>query len=198
MGFLTTRRIISKVGKGAATKQLSLYENLARWAARGVQLVFGLIVLALYGHRVDEDHKSGSAQAAAWVFAVAVSALSCLTCIAFCIPFLPAHRLFAWDLFLFVLWIAVFGTFADIFLHNEAKTYEGVSVALMKVAVWVDLVNCVLWLATGAYGSFRTFVGRKVRSVEDKIDGKLDSATEKIKNKAMDKAGSTFGIGQAV
>ncbi|KAI0126036.1 hypothetical protein BJ170DRAFT_458604 [Xylariales sp. AK1849] len=192
MAFLTARKLIAKAGKGAATKQLGIYENIARWVARGIQLVFALIVLASYGHRVDEDRKAGNSQSAAWVYAVAVSGMSCITCIVYAIPFAPVHRLFAWDLTLFILWIAVFGTFASIFLKRTGDDYEGTSVKAMKVAVWVDLVNCILWLCTGAYGSFRTFLGKKAKGIEGKIDNKLGALENKAMNKVTEKLPPSF------
>ncbi|KAI1840948.1 hypothetical protein JX265_004666 [Neoarthrinium moseri] len=189
MGFITAKKLIAKAGKGAATKQIGLYENIARWAARGIQLVFALVVVGLYAHRVDEDRRAGRAQSAAWAYATVVAGMSCITCVVYAIPFAPVHRLFAWDLTLFILWIAVFGTFANIFLKREEDEYEGTSVRVMKVGVWIDLVNCLLWLATGAYGSFRTFLGRKAKGLENKLDGTFDAWESKAKNKVAEKVG---------
>jgi hypothetical protein len=189
MGFITARKLIARAGKGAATKQIGLYENMTRWAARGVQLIFALLVVGLYGHRVDKDRTAGTSQAAGWVYAVLVSSLSCITCVLYAIPFVPAHRAFAWDLTLAVLWLAVFGTFAAIFLHRDGgEPYDdGVSVRVMKAAVWVDLVNCLLWLATGAYGSFRTCVGRRARGLENRIDSKLGDLESRAMGKVSEK-----------
>lgn len=189
MGFVTARKLATRVGKGAATKQVALYENLARWAARGVQLIFALIVVGLYGHRVDRDRTAGTGQAVGWVYAVLVASLSSITCVVYSVPFVPVHRAFAWDLVLAVLWLALFGTFAAIFLHRDSDDDygDGVSIRAMKAAVWVDLVNLLLWLATGAYGCFRTFLGRKARALENRIDGKLEDIESRAINKVSEK-----------
>lgn len=188
MGFLTARKLAARVGKGAATKQIGLYENMARWIARGIQLIFALIVVGMYGHRVDSDRRDGSSQSAAWLYATVVAGASCITCAVYCIPFAPVHRLWPVDAVLSLGWLVVFGVFAGIFLHRESGTeYEGTSVRLMKVAVWIDLVNCILWLATTGYGVFRTFLGRKAKAIEDRLDNKLGSLEDKAMGKISEK-----------
>ncbi|KAL7619557.1 hypothetical protein AAE478_010097 [Parahypoxylon ruwenzoriense] len=192
------KSFVTKFGKGAATKQVYIYETWLRWVARGIQFVLAVIVAGLYGHRVDTDHRAGNKQSAAWVYALIVAGLTCITCTFYAIPNpfgrLQSHRLFAWDLVIFVLWIALFGTFAAIFLKRDDDEYEGTSVTLMKCAVWLDLVNCILWLGTGLYGCVRTFVGRKVNAkvdhyqnkVEDHVNAKVDQyAGSAINNFSM-------------
>ncbi|KAI8625719.1 hypothetical protein F5Y19DRAFT_241865 [Xylariaceae sp. FL1651] len=182
----------TKFGKGAITKPIYIYETWLRLVGRGLQLIFALVVLGIYGSRVSSDHNAGNSQAVQWVFAVIVASLAAITSILFAIPqpFVKTARLFAWDFTLFVLWIAVFGTFAVIFLRipedDAHKWYEGTRVSTMRHTVWVDLVNAVFWLLTGGYGCFRTFVSRKV---DEKIDGKL----EELEGKVSDKFGSKVG-----
>ncbi|KAI5863919.1 hypothetical protein GGS23DRAFT_566000 [Durotheca rogersii] len=191
------KSFVSKVGKGAATKQVYIYETWLRWAARGIQFILAVIVCGLYGRRVDIDHRAGNAQSAAWVYALVVGGFSCVTCVFYGIPNpftrLQSHRLFAWDLVLFILWIAVFGTFAAIFLKRDDDEYEGTSVSLMKCAVWLDLVNCIFWLATGVYGCVRTFVGRKVNDrvehYQNKAEEGLNSKIDQFTTSAASKLG---------
>ncbi|KAK7976213.1 hypothetical protein PG989_014676 [Apiospora arundinis] len=154
------------------------FELIARWIARGLQLIFALIVVGFYGHRVDQDRKAGKPLAAAWCFAVIVASLSCITPVIYSIPLIiKSARLWSFDLFLFILWIATFGTFAGIFLKKESGTeYEGTSVRAMKVAVWFDLINCIFWLITGVYGCLRTFCAGW-------FDKKLDRAFKKGEQK---------------
>lgn len=52
--------------------------------------------------------------------------------------------LFIWDTILFILWIALFGLFGKMYIHEHAEGDHGVQ--RMKNAVWVDLVNALLWL----------------------------------------------------
>ncbi|KAI2603267.1 uncharacterized protein GGS25DRAFT_86608 [Hypoxylon fragiforme] len=176
------KSFVTKFGKGAATKQVYIYETWLRWVARGIQFILAIIVCGLYGSRVNRDHKDGNPQSVAWVYALIVAGLSSITCFVYAIPNpfskFQSHRLFAWDLTLFVLWIALFGTFAVIFLKRDDDKYEGTSVALMKCAVWVDLVNALFWAGTGAYGCFRTFVGKKVNGKIDQYQTKIEDGLQ--------------------
>ena len=155
------------------------FELIARWVVRGVQLIFALIVIGFYGHRVDQDRKAGHPQSAAWVFAVITAGLSSIATVVYSVPvFIRSARLWSFDLFLFILWIATFGTFAGIFLKRESGTkYEGTSVRAMKVAVWLDLVNCILWLCTGIYGCLRT---RCATWFDNKLDRAFKKGEQKI------------------
>ncbi|KAI1823465.1 hypothetical protein F4861DRAFT_322266 [Xylaria intraflava] len=188
------KSLVTKYGKGAITKPLYLYETWLRLVGRALQLIFALTVVGLYGSRVHSDHKAGRPQAVQWVFAVIVSSLASATAVLFAIPqpFVRTARLFAWDFVLAVLWIAVFGIFAVIFLHiphDDAHTwYENTRVSTMRHAVWVDLVNAVFWLATGGYGCFRTFVSRKV---DEKVGGKLDELEAKVTDKVGERLGDS-------
>ncbi|KAI0406487.1 hypothetical protein F4802DRAFT_100338 [Xylaria palmicola] len=181
----------AKFGKSAITKPLYLYETWLRLVGRGLQLVFALVVIGLYGTRVREDRSEGHHQAVQWLYALTVGGLSALTAILFAIPqpFVRTARLFAWDLVMFVLWIAAFGTFAVIFLRmpddDAHKWYQGTRVSTMRSAVWIDLVNAIFWLLTGLYGCFRTFVSRKV-------DEKIDSKLEQLGDHVSDKLGGQF------
>ncbi|KAI1158332.1 hypothetical protein F5B18DRAFT_91355 [Nemania serpens] len=184
------RSFATKYGKGAVTKSLYLYETWLRLAGRGLQLIFALVVVGLYGSRVSSDHSNGRPQAAQWVYALFVASLSAVTAVVFAIPqpFVKTARLFAWDFTLFVLWIASFGVFAVLFLRmpddDAHKWYENTRVSVMRPAVWIDLVNAIFWLLTGSYGCFRTFVSRKV-------DEKIDSKLEQIESKVSDRFGDS-------
>ncbi|KAI0431140.1 hypothetical protein F5Y09DRAFT_204783 [Xylaria sp. FL1042] len=191
--------IASKFGKGAIAKSLYIYETWLRLAGRSLQLIFALVVVGLYGSRVSSDHTNDRSQAVQWVFALIVSSLSAITSVLFAIPqpFVRTARLFAWDFTLFILWIAVFGTFAVIFLRmpddDAHKWYHNTRVSVMRHAVWIDLVNAVFWLLTGAYGCFRTFVSRKV---DEKIDSKLGQLEDKVSGK-LEESGLGAKLGQA-
>ncbi|KAI0877487.1 hypothetical protein GGS24DRAFT_120723 [Hypoxylon argillaceum] len=176
----------TKFGKGAITKPIYLYETWLRLVGRGLQLIFALVVVGLYGSRVSSDHSAGRPQSAEWVYALFVAALSAATAVLFAVPqpFVRTARLFAWDFTLFVLWLVVFGVFAVLFLRmprdDAHKWYENTRVSTMRHAVWVDLVNAVFWVLTGAYGCFRTFVSRKV-------DGTIDTKLGQLEDKVSDK-----------
>ncbi|KAI1812928.1 hypothetical protein GGS20DRAFT_511928 [Poronia punctata] len=196
------KSLATKFGKGAITKPIYIYETWLRLVGRTLQLIFSLVVAGIYASRVSSDHSAGRPQAVQWGFAVLVASLSAFTCVLFAIPqpFIKTARLFAWDFVLAILWIAVFGTFAVIFLRipedDEHKWYENTRVSTMRHVVWLDLVNAVFWLATGGYGCFRTFVSRKV---DETIDGKLEQlegkVTEKIGESKIGAKMNESGIG---
>jgi len=58
-----------------------------------------------------------------------------------------------WSLIIFILWIALFGIFGKMYIHEDAEGNG--DIIRMKNAVWVDLAAALLWLigtiATAAY-----------------------------------------------
>ncbi|KAI1327295.1 hypothetical protein F5Y16DRAFT_197668 [Xylariaceae sp. FL0255] len=174
---LLTKKLATKVGKTAVGKSVFLYEMWLRLIGRGLQLIFALVVIGLYGTKVHADADAGTGESVRWVFAVIVASLSAIVAVLFAIPqpFVRTARLFYVDFTIFILYIAVFGTFAITFLRipNDAahETYDGAKVSTMRHAVWIDLLNALFWLFTGGYGFFRTFVSRKADKM---IDEKLD------------------------
>lgn len=73
-----------------------------------------------------------------------VGSLSAPTALAYFVPFV--HRipfLFVWDTILFILWISLFGMFGNMYIKENAEGNKGVQ--RMKNAVWIDLVNALLW-----------------------------------------------------
>lgn len=50
-----------------------------------------------------------------------------------------------------ILWTALFGIFGKIYIPDH-PTPEQSGQIRMKHAVWVDLVNMLLWLVTAIYG----------------------------------------------
>ncbi|TVY37521.1 hypothetical protein LCER1_G009109, partial [Lachnellula cervina] len=79
------------------------------------------------------------------VYAEITASLSAITALLYLVP-LISHigLLFIWDTILFILWIALFGLFGNMYIHERAEGDGGVQ--RMKNAVWVDLVNALLWL----------------------------------------------------
>lgn len=104
------------------------------------QFALALTVCGLYGVDLDRARKAGvyadgkwvrvPAQPPSWhtasshgdlstdwqqVYAVVVGGLSALTAILYCIPFILRFALvWAWNLILFILWIALFGVFGSV------------------------------------------------------------------------------------
>lgn len=187
-------------GRKAATAPLKAWENIPRWVVRGLQFVLGLVVVGLYGHRVQKQHAAAKENDDAhvspeWVFGLIVAALSSITAVAFAVaaPFgavsnrCKTARLFSWDLTLFLLWIVVFGIFAGIFLHRDSDdSYKGSNTTVEKGAVWVDLVNAILWLVSGTYGFVKTFMSGKVDTLGGKVTDKVFGKKQPVPNHKME------------
>jgi len=119
-----------------------------------LQLVLALAVVGLYGtdvNRARVEHKYADSK---WVYAVIVASLSALTSVLYFIPFILRFAfVWAWNLVLFILWIIVFAVFGKMYINENAE--GDADIQRMKNAVWLDLVNALLWLvgfvATGLY-----------------------------------------------
>ena len=69
------------------------------------------------------------------------------------VPLLPRLGSVEWLLTCWrnsILWIALFGVFGKLFIKENPEGDGGIT--RMKHAVWVDLVNALLWLFTAIYG----------------------------------------------
>jgi len=120
------------------------------------QFVLAIAVCGLYGTDLHSAASQGKSSDPKWVYAVVVGALSALTSVLYLIPsILRFAFVWVWNAVLFVLWIALFGIFASMYLHADAQGDAGVQ--RMKNAVWVDLAGALLWLlaATGAFVYWR-------------------------------------------
>jgi len=114
---------------------------------RFIQFVMGLVVCGLYGVDLNAARKQHKYADGKWVFAEVVGALSALTALLYMIPFtMKIPLIFAWDFIVFFLWIVLFGIFGNMYIKEHAEGDSGVQ--RMKNAVWVDLVNMLLWLIT--------------------------------------------------
>lgn len=57
----------------------------------------------------------------------------------------------------------MFGVFAKMYIHEKAEGDGGIT--RMKHAVWVDLINMLLWLVTAIMGVVLFFTMREGRSL---------------------------------
>uniref|UniRef100_L2FRE1 Uracil phosphoribosyltransferase n=1 Tax=Colletotrichum fructicola (strain Nara gc5) TaxID=1213859 RepID=L2FRE1_COLFN len=169
-------------GKTMGKTWLKTFEVVPRLVCRGLQFLFALIACE------KADDKADNGFSPEWILAITVAGAAAVSSVLFvlatplsAIPFIGSrvklfktYRAFAWDLFLFIMWIVVFGIFAGIFLKRSSEDkYKGASTTAMKTAVWVDLVNAILWLISGVYGCIKTFLGDKVDHLSDKAGKKL-------------------------
>jgi len=114
---------------------------------RFFQFVLAITVCGLYGtdlNKANREHKYSDGK---WVYAVVTGSLSAVTAVLHLIPlFNLIPMLFLWDTILFILWIAVFGTFGKLYISEDPEGNAGVQ--RMVNSVWVDLVNALLWLGS--------------------------------------------------
>lgn len=85
------------------------------------------------------------------------------------IPFVKSFLFCVWDLILLwvsptlytphptnhrasVLWVAVFGIFGRLYINMDVE--DDADVQRMKNAVWVNLVNMLLWFVSAAVGAY--------------------------------------------
>ncbi|KAL5590631.1 hypothetical protein FOBRF1_014188 [Fusarium oxysporum] len=184
----------AETGKTMGKTWLKTFEAVPRMVCRGLQFLFAIIACGFYGHRVDKAQDTDYGFSPEWYFALVIAGLSATTAILFVVltplgalPFIGSrlklfktYRAFAWDLILFITWLIVFGIFAGIFLHRDSDDkYKGASTGAMKTAVWIDLVNSILWLTSGVYGCIKTFLGDKADEMTDKVGQKLFTKKQK-------------------
>ena len=62
-----------------------------------------------------------------------------------------------------ILWVAVFGLFGKIYMHADAAGNGDVQ--RMKNAVWIDLINMLLWFVSALYSTVLFFRFRGHRSL---------------------------------
>jgi len=51
-----------------------------------------------------------------------------------------------------ILWTALFGLFGSIYIHAHPTPKQSGQIR-MKHAVWIDLINMLLWLISAAYAT---------------------------------------------
>lgn len=181
-----------ELGTKAVTAPLRVWENIPRLIVRGLQFLFGIIIVGIYGVRVGNGQKNADQASAIWWFGMIVAVLACISALilALTAPLgavsnkFKVHFLFGWDLGLSLLWIIVFGICMHIFHNRDSSDpYKGSSVSLEKSAAWLDLVNSILWLISGVYGGIKTWVSRRRDALKDKAQNKFFQG---LKTSSMD------------
>ncbi|KAF2150233.1 hypothetical protein K461DRAFT_217845, partial [Myriangium duriaei CBS 260.36] len=118
-----------------------------RFFLRFLQLLLALVICGVYGLDIHNARKSGYRQDGRWVFALVTAGLSGLSCLVYVLPKLKSYWFWAWDLILSIMWVAVFGIFAKLYVRTHPTIHQ-VHARKMRNAVWVDLVNMLLWFVT--------------------------------------------------
>ncbi|KAI0447188.1 hypothetical protein F4803DRAFT_546404 [Xylaria telfairii] len=109
-----------------------------------VQFILSIVVIGLYGTDVDHARKAGIYADGKWVYAVVVASISAVTNLLYIIPaILRLVVVPVWSFTLFLLWIILFGMFADMYIREDPEGNSDIQ--RMKNAVWVVLTNSLLW-----------------------------------------------------
>ncbi|PNS19162.1 hypothetical protein CAC42_1898 [Sphaceloma murrayae] len=121
-----------------------VFGGLVRFILRFIQFILAITVAGLYGTDLNAARRAGVGADGKWVFAEVVAGLAAITCLVYAIPFIKSFWFFGWDLVLFILWTALFGTFGRIYIPARPTPEQG-GQRRMKNAVWIDLINMLLW-----------------------------------------------------
>ncbi|KAF3903549.1 hypothetical protein AA313_de0201988 [Arthrobotrys entomopaga] len=117
---------------------------------RLLQLVLACAVIGLYGKYLSRATDADEHADGRWVWAVVVGGLSALTAIFYSLPFFPLRFFFIWDILLFIFWLTVFAIFASLYMHEDPEGNHDIE--QMRDAMWLDLVNWILWLISALVG----------------------------------------------
>jgi len=133
------------------------YQNPARYhpivstVLRVLHITFAVVVVVIYAIDLKTATQHHAIADSSWIFAEVVAGLSMITCGLYCYLSVKHVLWCIWDLVLFILWLTIFGRFASLNLSAANATLNEpltTSVPRMKTAIWIDLVNTLLWLAT--------------------------------------------------
>lgn len=140
---------------------------------RLLQLVLACAVIGLYGKSLRAADKANEKADGRWIWAVVVGGLSALTAIFYALPFWPLRFFFVWDVLLWIFWLTVFAIFAKMYIHEDPENNH--QIEQMRDAVWLDLVNWILWLIS-AFVEF--FYFWKYRNQRTKLTGRARENTK--------------------
>jgi hypothetical protein len=163
---------------------------ISRSALRTLQFVFAITVAALYGVDLAHATKTNSTAPTEWVYAEFVSAVSAITCIVHCFITVVHVAWSACDGILFVFWLAQVGVFGTLYSSGvKTKYYENATLSIprMRAAVWIDLINMILWFATFVLGIAWCCRTRKVtRRTDSCEDAEMGLTAEVSEQSALD------------
>lgn len=179
--------------KGRAyTPPPSIAKSVTNSFLRFCQFALALTVAGLYGDDLHNACVKNVYIDAKWVFAEIVAALAAATSAAYLViwccvarlarPALTSYYsmhfpLFLWEMFMCLVWLTLFGIFGKMYLSEDPEGDSGI--VRMKNAVWVDLVNLLLWTATMIWSGLRWWQGR----IRQSSDGDFSEKTIKTKNR---------------
>lgn len=125
--------------------------SIFRILMRFFQLIMGIVVIGLYAQDLRRAHAAGVKYDSKWMYATITGTLASFWAIVCMFPLVKSWFLFGIDFVMFILYVAAFGIFGKMYIHEDPEGDGGV--ARMKNAVWVLLTNMILWFITFVYGA---------------------------------------------
>ncbi|KAF7713217.1 Uncharacterized protein PECH_001615 [Penicillium ucsense] len=157
---------------------------------RPAQLLFAIIVAILYGIDLVHVTNTNTSASPEWVYAEVAVALSGITSLVFFLVPVVHCAWSIWDGVLAIIWLAQAGVFGNIFITqgtpDEPHASATLSLARMRAAVWVDLINLLLWLLTCILGMTRCCYTRKSRRQQSNTPENAVRSIEKDAEKGVD------------
>ena len=171
--YFKTRFINPSTFKGAINIKLDKPAiSLFRLTIRLLQLAFAMASGISYA--IELDHRY-SAETTNFIYAQFVFSVTLITLIIDSITVRYYRFIWIFEFTLAVLWIACFGLFYNVYLAGEVEAaYAVVDLGRMKAAVWCDLINALLWLASALFSSIMCCSGMKAA-----IKGRLERRRQK-------------------
>ncbi|KAL1595008.1 hypothetical protein SLS60_009692 [Paraconiothyrium brasiliense] len=154
--------------------------NLFRLGIRIVQFVFSLGSGISYAIELAHGHTSPP-----FIYSQVVFALTMITLVIDALTLRSYRLTFIVESTICVLWLALFGVFYDIYFSGKASgmDYDGMDLERVKRAVWLNLINFLLWLASAVFSAVMCCSG-----IKGAIKGRLQRRrAKKLRNgKASD------------
>jgi hypothetical protein len=152
--------------------------SLFRLVVPMLQIIFALAAGISYAIELSHGNGRGGASAS-FVFSQVVfgSTLVALTVNAISVRYYRISWLVDWILSVF--WFALFATFYQVYLGGELEpAFAWVNLGRMERAVWCNLTNALLWLASALFSSAMCCSGIKA-SVKGKFRNRRQKKGEK-------------------
>jgi hypothetical protein len=141
------------------------------------QFVLGLTVAGLYGVDLHHAREKGVYADPKWVFAEVCTGIATSTALFYMLaphifkngPPLAARvrlhlPLFLWEAFICLLWLVLFGIFGKMYIGENPEGQSGIT--RMIHAVWVDLINLVMWVCTAGWRGLRWWKGKSATATD--------------------------------
>lgn len=121
---------------------------ILRLFVRLLQFVLGIVVIGLYAQDLLKASKAGKYMDSKWVYAVSVGSIASFSAVALVV--IRGWFFFIIDVLVWFLYLVLFGIFGKMYIGEDPEGNKGI--IRMKNAVWIILVNMLLWIGTAIYG----------------------------------------------